>query len=57
MPTGTTYVDYTVTNASVLTYYFTFPILDVDHIVVVTAPQWFKAPITLLTSRRGLLRS
>ena len=35
MPTGTTYVDYTVTNASVLTYYFTFPILDVDHIVVV----------------------
>jgi len=34
MPTGTTYVDYTVTNASVLNY-FTFPILDVDHIVVV----------------------
>ena len=34
MPIGNTYVDYTITNASVLTYYFTFPLLDIDHVVV-----------------------
>ena len=35
MPIGNTYVDYTITNAAVLTYSFTFPLLDVDHVVVV----------------------